>query len=98
MEYSVEWPLLKERWKLILLGLIFQVAPYFQLFCLACILQAWQPSELLFYTLLQYLHGLAARGVHYLHKPGPVLQDIGFILFPVSLQIYLSCYCLRLSL
>lgn len=53
MEYSVEWPLLKERWKFMLVGLIFQ-----------------------------YLHGLAARGVHYLHKPGPLLQDIGFILLP----------------
>lgn len=52
-EYSVEWPLLKERWKLILFCLIFQ-----------------------------YLHGLAARAVHYLHRPGPVLQDIGFILLP----------------
>ncbi|KAJ4969810.1 hypothetical protein NE237_002909 [Protea cynaroides] len=30
----------------------------------------------------QYIHGLAARGVHYLHRPGPVLQDVGFILLP----------------
>ncbi|GLT89494.1 hypothetical protein SLE2022_074730 [Rubroshorea leprosula] len=30
----------------------------------------------------QYIHGLAARGVHYLHRPGPVLQDLGFILLP----------------
>ncbi|RVW56615.1 Phosphatidylinositol:ceramide inositolphosphotransferase [Vitis vinifera] len=34
----------------------------------------------LFY--LQYIHGLAARGVHYLHRPGPVLQDAGFFLLP----------------
>ncbi|CAL0329571.1 unnamed protein product [Lupinus luteus] len=30
----------------------------------------------------QYLHGLAARGVHYLHKPGPILQDVGFFFLP----------------
>lgn len=33
---------------------------------------------------MQYIHGLAARGVHYLHRPGPMLQDIGFLIFPVS--------------
>lgn len=49
----MEWPLLIERWKFILFGLVFQ-----------------------------YLHGLAARAVHYLHRPGPVLQDIGFMLLP----------------
>ncbi|KAL9315412.1 hypothetical protein ACSQ67_016413 [Phaseolus vulgaris] len=32
----------------------------------------------------QYIHGLAARGVHYLHRPGPTLQDLGFILLPNS--------------
>lgn len=30
----------------------------------------------------QYLHGLAARGVHYLHRPGPILQDVGFMFLP----------------
>ncbi|OIW07519.1 hypothetical protein TanjilG_14465 [Lupinus angustifolius] len=30
----------------------------------------------------QYIHGLAARGVHYLHKPGPTLQDLGFFVLP----------------
>lgn len=30
----------------------------------------------------QYIHGLAARGVHYLHRPGPLLQDAGFFLLP----------------
>ncbi|XP_062085087.1 phosphatidylinositol:ceramide inositolphosphotransferase 3 [Humulus lupulus] len=30
----------------------------------------------------QYLHGLAAHGVHYLHRPGPTLQDTGFLLLP----------------
>ncbi|KAL9255669.1 Phosphatidylinositol:ceramide inositolphosphotransferase-like protein [Drosera capensis] len=35
------------------------------------------------YVLLeQYIHGLAARGVHYLHRPGPLLQDVGFFLLP----------------
>ncbi|XP_059428216.1 phosphatidylinositol:ceramide inositolphosphotransferase 1 [Corylus avellana] len=32
--------------------------------------------------ILQYVHGLAARGVHYLHRPGPILQDVGFFLLP----------------
>lgn len=32
--------------------------------------------------IFQYIHGLAARGVHYLHRPGPVLQDAGFFLLP----------------
>ncbi|KAK9291017.1 hypothetical protein L1049_009200 [Liquidambar formosana] len=30
----------------------------------------------------QYIHGLAARGVHYIHRPGPILQDVGFLLLP----------------
>lgn len=30
----------------------------------------------------QYIHGIAARGVHYIHRPGPVLQDLGFFLLP----------------
>ncbi|KAD5317513.1 hypothetical protein E3N88_17459 [Mikania micrantha] len=30
----------------------------------------------------QYIHGLAARGVHYFHRPGPLLQDAGFFLLP----------------
>lgn len=32
--------------------------------------------------LFQYIHGLAAHGVHYLHRPGPTLQDAGFFLLP----------------
>ncbi|KAF3334089.1 phosphatidylinositol:ceramide inositolphosphotransferase-like isoform X2 [Carex littledalei] len=32
--------------------------------------------------LFQYIHALAARGVHYLHRPGPVLQDLGFMALP----------------
>ncbi|KAG4123782.1 hypothetical protein ERO13_D11G347200v2 [Gossypium hirsutum] len=30
----------------------------------------------------QYIHGLAAHGVHYLHRPGPTLQDLGYFLLP----------------
>lgn len=30
----------------------------------------------------QYIHGLAAHGIHYLHQPGPTLQDAGFFLIP----------------
>ncbi|KAL5973512.1 hypothetical protein ACLOJK_030163 [Asimina triloba] len=30
----------------------------------------------------KYIHGLAARGVHYLHQPGPTLQDAGFFILP----------------
>lgn len=31
---------------------------------------------------MQYIHGVAARSVHYFHKPGPILQDVGFFLLP----------------
>ncbi|KAJ8752393.1 hypothetical protein K2173_004029 [Erythroxylum novogranatense] len=30
----------------------------------------------------QYIHGLAAHGIHYLHRPGPLLRDTGFFLLP----------------
>ncbi|KAL5817088.1 hypothetical protein ACOSQ3_025466 [Xanthoceras sorbifolium] len=30
----------------------------------------------------QYIHGLAAHGVHYIHRPGPTLQDFGYMLLP----------------
>ncbi|KAL1549201.1 Phosphatidylinositol:ceramide inositolphosphotransferase 2 [Salvia divinorum] len=30
----------------------------------------------------QYIHGVAARGIHYFHRPGPTLQDLGFFLLP----------------
>lgn len=32
--------------------------------------------------IFQYIHGIAARGVHYLHQPGPTLQDAGFAVLP----------------
>jgi hypothetical protein len=52
-EITAELPLLREKWLLLLAGLVFQ-----------------------------YIHGLAARGVHYLHRPGPLLQDLGFMALP----------------
>uniref|UniRef100_A0A0D3G8F1 Sphingomyelin synthase-like domain-containing protein n=1 Tax=Oryza barthii TaxID=65489 RepID=A0A0D3G8F1_9ORYZ len=52
-ETSVELSLLREKWGLLLAGIVFQ-----------------------------YIHGLAARGVHYLHRPGPLLQDLGFMALP----------------
>ncbi|GAA0161406.1 hypothetical protein LIER_39221 [Lithospermum erythrorhizon] len=32
--------------------------------------------------IFQYIHGLAAHSIHYFHRPGPVLQDVGFYLLP----------------
>ncbi|KAG5404451.1 hypothetical protein IGI04_010570 [Brassica rapa subsp. trilocularis] len=59
----------------------------------------------------QYIHGLAAKGVHYIHRPGPTLQDLGFFLLPelgqersyisetvftsVFLSFFLACQFLR---
>ncbi|KAJ9146742.1 hypothetical protein P3X46_028973 [Hevea brasiliensis] len=40
----------------------------------------WKP--LLAGIIFQYIHGLAAHGIHYLHRPGPTLQDAGFFLLP----------------
>ncbi|KAJ7950227.1 Phosphatidylinositol:ceramide inositolphosphotransferase 1 [Quillaja saponaria] len=42
--------------------------------------QSWK--YLLAGLICQYIHGLAAHGVHYIHRPGPVLQDAGFFLLP----------------
>ncbi|BBN14972.1 hypothetical protein MPTK1_6g15920 [Marchantia polymorpha subsp. ruderalis] len=53
METIVEWPLLLEKWRFLLFGLVFQ-----------------------------YFHGVAARIAHYLHRPGPILHDLGFDLLP----------------
>ncbi|GAQ85288.1 Inositolphosphorylceramide Synthase [Klebsormidium nitens] len=53
MEWVVEWPLLVDRWKIILAGVVFQ-----------------------------YMHGIGARFAHYLHRPGPLLHDVGFELIP----------------
>ncbi|XP_073009650.1 phosphatidylinositol:ceramide inositolphosphotransferase-like [Typha latifolia] len=44
------------------------------------LLEKWR--LLLAGLVLQYIHGLAARGVHYLHRPGPTLQDLGFMVLP----------------
>lgn len=43
----------------------------------------------------QYLHGVAARGVHFIHRPGPVLQDTGFLLLRVcTFCNWFFCACL----
>uniref|UniRef100_A0A0E0LJ54 Uncharacterized protein n=1 Tax=Oryza punctata TaxID=4537 RepID=A0A0E0LJ54_ORYPU len=42
--------------------------------------EKWQ--LLLVGLVFQYIHGLAAHGVHYLHRPGPTLQDLGFMILP----------------
>lgn len=44
----------------------------------------------------QYIHGLAARGVHYLHRPGPILQDMGFMALPVCHLLIVSSYHLEI--
>lgn len=40
----------------------------------------------------QYIHGLAAHGVHYLHQPGPTLQDTGFFLIPVGITFWIAVW------
>nr|CAD1819390.1 unnamed protein product [Ananas comosus var. bracteatus] len=47
---------------------------------LQLLLEKWK--LLLAGLIFQYIHGLAARGVHYLHRPGPILQDLGFMILP----------------
>ncbi|XP_020572219.1 phosphatidylinositol:ceramide inositolphosphotransferase-like [Phalaenopsis equestris] len=32
--------------------------------------------------IFQYIHGVAAHGIHYLHRPRPILPDLGFSLLP----------------
>lgn len=46
----------------------------------------WIVSDICFF--LQYIHGLAARGVHYLHRPGPMLQDVGFYFLQVWINFF----------
>lgn len=46
----------------------------------ALIAENWKP--LLAGIFFQYIHGIAAHGIHYLHRPGPILQDTGFFLLP----------------
>jgi hypothetical protein len=58
--------------------------------------EKWQ--LLLAGVIFQYIHGLAARGVHYLHRPGPVLQDLGFMLLPVCIYLSLNFIYLILLL
>ncbi|KAL6853671.1 hypothetical protein ACP4OV_019700 [Aristida adscensionis] len=47
---------------------------------LQLLLEKWK--LLLAGLVFQYIHGVAARGVHYLHQPGPLLQDLGFMFLP----------------
>ncbi|CAN0854602.1 Phosphatidylinositol:ceramide inositolphosphotransferase 3 [Linum grandiflorum] len=54
---------------------------------LSLIAENWK--RLLAGIFLQYLHGLAAHGIHYLHRPGPTLQDAGFFFLP-------ACQILRI--
>lgn len=49
-----------------------------------------------FPSYVQYIHGLAAKGVHYIHRPGPTLQDLGFFLLPVCL-LDISAICAVLN-
>ena len=74
-----------------------QVFPFFALF--VCLLVLYQPfmefakilkhicrsSYPYLLCIKQYIHGLAAHGIHYLHRPGPILQDAGFFLLPVRM-------------
>nr|XP_011460882.1 PREDICTED: phosphatidylinositol:ceramide inositolphosphotransferase 3 isoform X1 [Fragaria vesca subsp. vesca] len=73
-ESSTEVSLLAGNWKFVLAGLICQwkclSKAANKMVCLMC-----EENAL-------YLHGLAAHGVHYLHRPGPTLQDAGFFLLP----------------
>lgn len=56
---------------------------------------------ILFSLVFQYIHGLAARAVHYLHRPGPVLHDIGFAILPelgpnkayISEMLFICVFC-----
>ncbi|KAK4773686.1 hypothetical protein SAY87_028705 [Trapa incisa] len=47
---------------------------------IALLSENWK--HLLAGIVFQYIHGVAAHGVHYLHRPGPTLQDIGFFIVP----------------
>ncbi|KAJ7549104.1 hypothetical protein O6H91_07G040100 [Diphasiastrum complanatum] len=44
------------------------------------LLEKWK--YLLFGLVFQYIHGVAARIVHYLHQPAPILPDTGFLVLP----------------
>ncbi|KAH8932468.1 hypothetical protein BDL97_19G073600 [Sphagnum fallax] len=37
---------------------------------------------IIFGLIFQYIHGLGARVAYYLHRPGPLLHDVGFELLP----------------
>ncbi|KAJ7540285.1 hypothetical protein O6H91_10G007700 [Diphasiastrum complanatum] len=44
------------------------------------LLEKWK--FLLFGIVFQYIHGVFAKVVHYLHRPAPLLPDIGFVILP----------------
>ncbi|KAF9665136.1 hypothetical protein SADUNF_Sadunf16G0090700 [Salix dunnii] len=73
-ETTTEINLLADNWKYILTGLILQ-------------LDAYALTSVSYVSCPQYIHGLAARGVHYLHRPGPTLQDVGFFLLPIIQEL-----------
>ncbi|KAG5582426.1 hypothetical protein H5410_053053 [Solanum commersonii] len=90
-ETGIEINLLSEKWKYILGGLIFQVQidQPFIFFVAPSEFGAWNEYSMIHiyqdvkcFTFCQYIHGFAARGVHYIHRPGPTLQDVGFFLLP----------------
>jgi hypothetical protein len=49
------------------------------------------------FAYIQYIHGVGARLAYYLHKPGPLLHDLGFELLPVRDAIYSPFFTLGLS-
>ncbi|EMS60605.1 hypothetical protein TRIUR3_23119 [Triticum urartu] len=69
-ETTTELPMLREKWPLLLAGIVFQLIN----------ISLGNSYNNVLYN--QYIHGLAARGVHYLHRPGPLLQDLGFMALP----------------
>jgi hypothetical protein len=52
---------------------------------------------ILFGLIFQYIHGVGARLAYYLHRPGPLLHDLGFELLPVRDAIYSPFFTLGLS-
>jgi hypothetical protein len=93
-ETTIEISLVAENRKLLLAGIVFQVPSflitvdyYVNLFFFSNLMLnrflCDDVNEYFYLFILQYIHGLAAHGIHYLHRPGPTLQDAGFFLLPV---------------
>ncbi|GFQ02973.1 phosphatidylinositol:ceramide inositolphosphotransferase 1 [Phtheirospermum japonicum] len=85
-ETTLEINLLAENWKYILGGLICQdlVIGFALTFKKKKFLElsAGYNVKSIYNAFDQYIHGVAAKGVHYFHRPGPTLQDVGFFLLP----------------